>query len=193
MCRVNTIRPLGSSAPPHPADPEPLPDVTTPRAINKSYCTAKLCADYAHVGLHDVSAREVWIARNRWRTPASRVSHARLLKGGSNESSTADKDRFVCFWFHTPGTGEGLLQGYPIEWAEAHLVVRLDPNWSYSQQAFIPNSDTRRVEKNIDDQFTWAASLFKRYTELAPPFPLSYHLIGPRTTDSTFYVERVEP
>jgi hypothetical protein len=165
-----------------------LPD----RAINRAYCTKKLRVDYAHVGLFDVHARQLWIARNRWTMPASRISHARLLQGGTQDTSTAEKDRFLCYWFHTPGTGEGAIHGYPIEWAEGHLLVRLDPHWSYQQQAYLPPTDTRRVEKNIEQQYQWGQAIFEQYRALRPRFPLSWHMIGPRASDSMFYIQRVE-
>lgn len=163
------------------------------RRINPAYCTSELRIDYPHVGLYDVSKREIWIARRRWGVDPIRVSHARLLQGGSNTASTADKDRFVCFWCHTPGTGHGYVQGFPIEWQEAHLLIRLDPNWSYSAGQFIPNTDTARIEKNIDQQYAWGQKIFQAYQHLQPAFPLSWHMIGPRPTDSMFYIERVEP
>ncbi len=163
------------------------------RSINKQYCTSRISADYAHVGLFDVSDRQVWIAKKKWGTSPVRVSHARLLKGGTNDQSTADKDKYVCYWYHTPGSGEGYVHGYPIEWDEAHLLVRLDPNWSYSQQKFIPNTDTRRVEKNIEQQYDWGRAVFESYTGKNLKFPLSWHMIGPRAADSMFYIQRVEP
>ncbi len=163
------------------------------RTINRTFCTTKLRTEYAHVGLYDVHDRQIWLAKNKWGMPASRVSHAKLLKGGGQDSSTADKDRFVCYWFHTPGTGSGPLHGYPIEWNEGHLVVRLDPNWSYQTQSFIPPADTRRVEKNVEQQFQWGEHLFRTYCEAKIKFPLSWHMLGPRAADSMFYIQRHEP
>ncbi|MEM7577625.1 MAG: hypothetical protein AAF328_09130 [Planctomycetota bacterium] len=184
--QTNSSRAAGSSVP---------PDLNSPstRAINKSFCTEKLRGDYPHVGLYDVSDRRIWLAKNKWGMPASRVSHAKLLKGGGQNHSVADKDRFVCYWFHTPDTGSGPLQGYPIEWNEGHLIVRLDPNWSYQTCSFIPPADVRRVEKNIEQQYDWARRVFEAYCGLGLKFPLSWHMLGPRTADSMFYVERHEP
>ena len=166
--------------------------VDSSRSINRKHCTDKLTCGYAHVGLYDVQDRRAWIARDRWGSPASGVSHARLLKGGTNASSTAEKDRFLCYWFHTPGAGQGPVQGYPIDWSEGHLMVRLEPNWSYSKLELIPATQTRRIEKNIEKQYRIGELLFEAYTELGPPFPLSWHMVGPRPADSMFYVERRE-
>lgn len=162
------------------------------RHINRRYCSDQLRADYAHVGLMDVADRTIWIARKRFGVNPIRVSHARLLIGGSNSVSVADKDRFLCYWFHTPGTGEGLLHGYPIEWDEGHIMIRLDPYWNYLTQELIRATDTTRIERNIDSQFAWGQRIFDSYAALKPRFPLSWHMIGPRPADSMFYIQRIE-
>ncbi|MEM6333528.1 MAG: hypothetical protein AAF823_09350 [Planctomycetota bacterium] len=162
------------------------------RRINKQHCTNRLRVDYAHVGLYDVADRSLWIARKRWGVTPVRVSHAKLLVGGTQDTSTAEKDRFICYWYHTPGTGEGYVHGYPIEWDEAHLLVRLDPNWNYQTQAFIPSTDAARVEHNIEQQYKWGRSIFEAYASRNPGFPISWHMVGPRAADSMFYVQRVE-
>ena len=161
--------------------------------INKQHCTDKLRAAYAHVGLYDVKARRAWIAKKKWGVTPLRVSHAKLLIGGTQDTSTVTKDQYLCYWFNTPNTGEGLVHGYPIEWDEGHLMVRIDPNWNYLTGRFIPNTDTAKIEKNIDQQHAWGQHIYKSYLELKPKFPLSWHVIGPRAADSMFYVERTEP
>ncbi|MCC7144882.1 MAG: hypothetical protein IT443_00400 [Phycisphaeraceae bacterium] len=162
------------------------------RKINLRYCTNKIRVDYAHVGLYDVLDRQMWIARKRLGIVPVRVSHARLLVGGTQDTSTADKDHFVCYWFHTPGTGEGYVHGYPIDWSEGHILVRIDPNWNYSTRQFIPSTETAKVERNLDQQFNWGKRIFEAYTSCKPRFPLSWHMVGPRATDSVFYVQRSE-
>lgn len=149
--------------------------------------------DYAHVGLYDVKQRQVWIAKKKWGVTPVRVSHAKLLVGGTQDTSTAEKDRFICYWYHTPGTGEGFVHGYPIEWDEAHLLIRLDPNWSYISRRFIPNTDTARIEKNIEQQYQLGKTIFEAYASKKLKFPLSWHMIGPRAADSMFYIQRIEP
>ena len=170
-----------------------VPAVPADRSIHRTYCTRKLSTAYPHVGLYDVAARTPWIAKRRWGMDPAKVSHARMLKGGSAATSTADKDRFVCFWFHTPDSGEGAVHGYPIEWDEAHLLIRLDPNWNYRTAAFVPNTDVRRVEKNTDAQFDWGEAIFDAYVAAGLTHPTSLHMVGPRAADSMFYVRRVEP
>ncbi len=160
--------------------------------INKRHCTNRLNADYAHVGLLDVSDLSLWIARRRFGANPIRVSHAKLLVGGDNNISVADKDRFVCYWFHTPNSGDGLVHGYPIEWDEGHLMIRLDPNWNYQAQELIRSTDAAKIEHNIDRQFAWGQRIFDAYVDCRPRFPLSFHMVGPRPTDSMFYIQRVE-
>ncbi len=161
--------------------------------IDTRHSTAKLRADYAHVGLYEATSGQLWIAKQRFGVVPVRVSHARLLVGGTNDTSTAEKDRFLCYWFHTPGTGEGYVHGYPIEWDEGHLLVRLDPNWNYLTKQFIPNTDTAKIEQNVEQQYKWGRRIFDAYLAMRPRFPISWHMIGPRPADSMFYVQRAEP
>jgi hypothetical protein len=163
------------------------------RRVNKRYCTDTIRVDYAHVGLFDVEQRTMWIARRRWNTAPVRVSHARLLVGGTQDTSTADKDRFLCYWFHTPNTGEGYVHGYPIEWEEGHLLVRLDPNWDFRRQQFIPHTDTAWMERSIEQQYAWGQRIFNAYIAKGPKFPLAWHMVGPRAVESMFYIDRIEP
>ncbi|NJL30413.1 MAG: hypothetical protein HC898_01605 [Phycisphaerales bacterium] len=92
-----------------------------------------------------------------------------------------------------PDTGSGYVHGYPIEWEEGHLLVRLDPNWNYQRRLFIPGSDNLAVEANIEQQYAWARQVYESYLALKPKFPISWHMIGPRPADSMFYVQRTEP
>lgn len=165
----------------------------TARNIDRKYCTDKVRLDYAHVGLFDASIGEMWIARKRFGSNPVRVSHARLLLGGTQDTSTGAKDRFVCFWFHTPQSGEGKVHGYPIEWSEGHVLVRLDPYWNYLGRQIIPPAATARIEKNIDLQYEWGNRIFQAYIHQRPDFPVSFHMVGPKASDSMFYIERYEP
>ena len=101
------------------------------RASRAAGVSARLCADrfngkYPHVGLYDCRERKVWVAKPL-NGQAIRMSHAALITGADNATSTVWKDRFLCFWFYTPRTGEGYIHGYPIDWDDAHLLVRIDP------------------------------------------------------------------
>ncbi len=164
------------------------------RQINRRYCTDKITATYAHVGLFDVDDQKLWIAKKRgWgQTSTIQISHARLLTRGTGETSTADKDRFVCTWFHPPDSGQGYVHGHPIEWSEGHLLIRLDPNWNYLTRSFVASTDTAKVEHVTEQQFEWGKKILDAYLALKPPFPLSWHMIGPRPTDSMFYIQRFE-
>lgn len=172
-------------------------------AINKTYATPKLTTGYPHVGLFDVTERALWIAKKKLGQDPSRCSHAKLLSATAGNMANADKDRFVCYWFHHPGakpaqavgsvaTASMSVHGYPIEWQEAHLLVRLDPTWDIATQKLIKSTDTRRIDKNIDQQYAWGEHIFNQYRALKHDHPISWHLVGPRGQDSLFYVERVE-
>ena len=162
--------------------------------VNKRYCTDRLRTDYAHAGLYDVATKHLWIAKKRLLgTPAVRVSHARLLAGGKADESTASKDRYMCFTYHTPGSGQGYVQGYPIEWEEGHLFVRFDPHWDYLSGQLVPRTDTARVDRNIEQQYDWARRVYQAYVKCGVGSPLSWHLLGPHPTDSLFYIERHDP
>jgi hypothetical protein len=103
------------------------PEGDGPR-VSAKFCTDSFNGKYPHVGLYDCKERKVWVCKPLG-GQAIRTSHARLITGTDNATSTVWKDRFLCYWFYTPNTGEGLIHGYPIEWEEAHLLVRIDPNW----------------------------------------------------------------
>lgn len=162
------------------------------KRINRKFCTEKIRVDYSHVGLYDARDKQHWIARKRFGVTPVRVSHARLLVGGTQDTSTGEKDRFVCYWFHTPNTGEGHVHGYPIEWDEGHLMIRLDPTWDYIKGVLISTTDTKKLERNVDQQYKWGQRLFDLYKAAKPQFALSWHMVGPRAEDSMFYIERAE-
>jgi hypothetical protein len=105
--------------PDSPADPGPR--------VSPKLCTEKFTGKYPHVGLYDCRARKVWVAKPL-SGQAIRTSHARLITGADNATSTVWKDRFLCFWFYTPRTGEGFIHNYPIDWEEAHLLVASTPH-----------------------------------------------------------------
>ena len=76
----------------------------------------------------------------------------RLITGVNNATSTVWKDRFLCFWFYTPRSGEGYILGYPIDWEEAHLLVRIDRQWDYDRLRVIPPELTDQIEENLARQ-----------------------------------------
>ena len=82
-----------------------------------------------------------------------------------------DKDRFICYWFHIPGSGTGYVHGYPIEWSEGQLLVRLDPNWDYVNRRFVPSTDTAKVERIIEQQYECGRKMFETYVALKPKIP----------------------
>jgi hypothetical protein len=171
---------------------EPPDDAAAPGPrVNPKFCTDRFNGKYPHVGLYDCAARKVWVAKPL-SGQAIRTSHARLITGADNATSTVWKDRFLCFWFYTPDTGEGLIHGYPIEWDEAHLLVRIDPHWDYDRQRLIPADLTDQVDANLERQFKHGERIFTFFNDCHLNYPVSLHYIGQRATDSLFYVKRIE-
>jgi len=165
-----------------PADPR----------VSTRLCTDKFNGKYPHVGLYDCRERKVWICKSL-SGQAIRTSHARLITGADNAASTVFKDRFICHWFYTPKTGEGYVHGYPIEWDEAHLLVRIDLNWDYDRQQLIPPELTDQVDANLERQLRHGERIFEFYRNCKLNYPFSLHYVGQRAADSLFYVKRVEP
>jgi hypothetical protein len=159
--------------------------------VSTKLCTDKFNGKYPHVGIYDCRERKVWVARPLT-GQAIRTSHAALITGANDATSTVWKDRFLCFWFYTPNTGEGFVHGYPIEWEEAHLLVRIDPNWDYDRQKMIPPELTDQVNENLERQFKHGKRIFEFYKNSKPTYPISMHFMGSRAADSQFYFERVE-
>jgi hypothetical protein len=159
--------------------------------VSTKLCTEKFNGKYPHVGLYDCRERKTWVAKPL-SGQAIRTSHARLITGADNATSTVWKDRFLCFWFYTPNTGEGFIHGYPIDWEEAHLLVRIDPNWDYDRQRMVPPEFEDHVNENLERQFKHGDRIFEFFKLARLKYPMSLHFIGQRATESSFYVKRVE-
>ena len=159
--------------------------------VSSKFCTDKFNGKYPHVGLYDCRDRKVWVCKPLG-GQAIRTSHARLITGGDNSTSTVWKDRFICYWFYTPDTADPEWHGYPIDPADAHLFVRIDPNWDYDRQKFIPAEMTDHVNESLERQFRHGERIFEFFRAGKHPYPICLHFAGPRPTDSVFYVKRVE-
>jgi hypothetical protein len=159
--------------------------------VSERLCTSKYTGKYPTVGLYDCRVRKVWVCKPL-AGQAIRTSHARLITGSDNATSTVWKDRFLCFWFYTPNTGEGYIQGYPIEWDEAHLLVRVDPNWDYDRQKFIPAELEDQVNENLERQHKHGERIFEFFRAIKATYPMSLHFVGQRATESLFYAKRIE-
>jgi hypothetical protein len=160
--------------------------------VSTKLCTDKFNGKYPHVGIYDCKERKVWVAKFQ-SGQAIRTSHARLITGADNATSTVWKDRFLCFWFYTPRTGEGFIHNYPIDWEEAHLLMRVDPNWDYDRQRMIPSELEDQVNENLERQLKHGERVVAFFRESKLKYPFSVHFIGQRATDSQFYAKRVEP
>jgi hypothetical protein len=159
--------------------------------VSTKLCTDSFNGKYPHVGLYDTRERKVWVCKPL-SGQAIRTSHARLITGADNATSTVWKDRFICYWFYTPRTGEGLINGYPIDWEEGQLLVRIDPNWDYDRQRLIPAELEDQTNENLERQFKHGERIFDFFSKSKVSYPFSLHFMGPRATDSLFYVKRFE-
>lgn len=160
--------------------------------VSAKLCTDKFSGKYPHVGIYDCKERKTWVSRPL-SGQAIRTAHARLITGSDNATSTVWKDRFLCFWFYTPHTGEGFIHGYPIDWEEAHLLVRIDPNWDYDRQRLVPPELTDQVDENLKRQIKHGERILDFFRAAGLSYPFNLHFIGQRATESLFYVSRVEP
>lgn len=160
--------------------------------VSTRLCTDSFNGKYPTVGLYDCRARKVWVCKPLG-GQAIRTSHARLITGAENAVSTAWKDRFLCIWFYTPLTGEGFIHGYPIDWDEAHLLVRIDPQWDYDRQRLIPAELEDQISANLERQHKHGERILEFFRNCKLKYPFSLHLVGQRATESMFYVARVEP
>lgn len=165
---------------------EPGPRVST------RYCTDAFNGKYPHVGIYDTRDHRVWVCKPL-AGQAIRTSHARLITGADNLTSTVWKDRFICFWFYTPKTNEGYIHGYPIDWEEGNLLVRIDPNWDYDRQQYIAPELTDSVNENIERQIRHGEHVYQFFLQAKLAYPFALHYMGPRAADSLFYVKRYAP
>jgi len=160
--------------------------------VNTRLCTDRFNGKYPHVGLYDCREKKVWIAK-ALSGQAIRTSHARLITGADNATSTVWKDRFMCFWFYTPRTGEGYIHGYPIDWEEAQLLIRIDMQWDYDRQRLIPPELSDQLDENLERQIRHGERIADFFKQSPINYPLNVHYVGQRATDSQFYARRVEP
>ena len=160
--------------------------------VSAKLCTEKFNGKYPHVGLYDCRDRKVWVAK-ALSGQAIRTAHARLITGADNATSTVWKDRFICFWFYTPRTGEGFIHNYPIDWEEAHLLVRVDPQWDYDRQRMIPAELEDATAENLERQHKHGERVFGFFAASKLKYPFSLHFVGQSATDSMFYARRWAP
>jgi hypothetical protein len=159
--------------------------------VSAKICTGRFNGKYPHVGLYDCRDRKVWVCKPL-DGQAIRTAHAALITGADNATSTVWKDRFLCYWFYTPRTGEGYIQGYPIDWDEAHLLVRVDPQWDYDRQRMIVAELQDQIDENLERQMRHGERIWDFFQRCPLKYPMNLHYIGQRTTDSQFYVKRLD-
>src|SRR5438067_2958496 len=150
--------------------------------VSAKLCTQKFNGKYPHVGLYDCREKKVWICKPL-SGQAIRTSHARLITGADNATSTVWKDRFLCFWFYTPRTGEGYILGYPIDWEEAHLLIRIDQQWDYDRQRLIPAELSDQTNENLERQLKHGERIASFFQQSKLKYPFSEHIIAQRAAD----------
>ena len=160
--------------------------------VSSKLCTDKFNGRYPHVGLYDCRERKVWVSRPL-DGQAIRTSHAALITGTNDATGTVWKDRFLCFWFYTPDTGSGHVLGYPIEWDEAHLLIRIDPQWDYDRQRLIPGELSDHVDANRERQLRHGEAIIGFFRASKLKYPFSVHFVAATAADSIFYAKRFEP
>ena len=160
--------------------------------VSTKLCTDKFNGKYPHVGIYDCRLRKTWVAKPL-SGQAIRTAHAALITGSDNATSTVWKDRFLCFWFYTPRTGEGYILGYPIDWDEAHLLVRVDPHWDYDRQRLIPKELEDQAADNLERQHKHGERIFQFFVECKLKYPFSLHYVAQHATESLFYAKRYDP
>ncbi len=164
--------------------------VSGPR-VDARKCVDTFNGKYPHVGLFDCGEKKIWVCRPL-SGQAIRTSHAALITGVDDATGTVWKDRFICFWFYTPDTGSGNAFNYPLDWSEAHLLVRIDPHWDYDRQRLIPAELSDQVEANLGRQLKHGETIFRWFVASKLKYPFSLHLVASRLQDSQFYVKRFE-
>lgn len=167
----------------------PARQAAQPR-LNLSYADTRLTLAYSHAGLYDVRTGGFCIARRRLLGPRpEQISHARMLCGGGQDVSTAEKDHFLCYWFRKPGEGSETIQGQRLADDRGHLVVRLDPAWNHHAGELVAREHQARYERNLAQQFRWGQTIHRAYSKLEPSFPLSMHMVCDDAAESMFFVE----
>lgn len=159
--------------------------------VSTRFCTDTFNGKYPHVGLYDCRDNKVWVCKPL-SGQAIRTSHARLITGCENAVSTVWKDRFLCYWFYTPGTGEGQVLGQTLNWQEAHLLVRIDPHWDYDRQRLIAAEMTSQIQDNLQRQFAHGRRILEFFQECPHSYPITLHFMGQRSDDSYFAYQRID-
>lgn len=160
--------------------------------VSARFCTDTFNGKYPHVGLYDCRDSRVWVCKPL-SGQAIRTSHARLITGCDNATSTVWKDRFLCFWFYTPNTGEGQVQGHTLDWSEAQLLVRIDPNWDYDRQRLLGGELSSQIEANLQRQYAHGLRITEFYAACELSCPVNLHFVAQRPADSVFSYKRLDP
>ncbi len=165
---------------------------TRPLDLDPALIEPHLPFGYAHVGVYNVLTREAYAARNRDDQPSITLEHSQLFRGGHAGSGILVKDRYVCYWFHTPHSRTGPIQGHQIDWSEYNILIRLDPRWDYGHQKLLPANQHAAIEDNTRRQLQWGGHIGRLYRQAGLTDIINVHMIGPRPADTLICAHRLD-
>ncbi len=160
--------------------------------LDSSLIEPRLPFGYAHVGVYNVTTREAFAARNQPDHPSITLEHAQMFRGGQAGSGILVKDRYLCYWFHTPHSRSGKLQGYDMDWSEFNILIRLDPRWDYTHQKLLTAHQHSAIEDNITRQLKWGGHIARLYRAAGLTDIINVHMIGPRPADTMICAHRLD-
>jgi hypothetical protein len=128
--------------------------------VLSSYATHAFDGLYTHAGLLDTTTGRVWVPRF-----AAAKGHAALLPD-------ANPDRYFRFEFFAPHQAPSWISHRADD---AHLILYLVPEWSYSGQQLVAEYDERRSKANEREQLRFAATVVDFYRDAALPYDVRVH------------------
>ncbi len=124
------------------------------------YAVHTVDGTFSHAGLYDTRTDQIWIPRF-----AAVKGHAALLSDGNT-------DWYFKFEFFVPGQAP---QWIPNGERDAHLLLYLIAEWSYSRQALIPEYDERLAKASAGEQQRFASAIIEFYRNAALPSRIRVH------------------
>ncbi len=131
--------------------------------ILPDYTGASFDGSYTHLGLYDTRTGTIWIPRF-----AALKGHAALLKDGNT-------DWYYKVEFYAPGQAPGRYADAAASEKEGHLVLHYILDWSYRQQALLPEFDERRLARARADQDGYAAAVMRFYQNCGRVYDIRVH------------------
>lgn len=159
--------------------------------LDPSLIEPRLPFGFAHVGVYNVLTREAFAGKDRDDQPSISLEHAQLFKGGQAGSGILVKDHYMCYWFYTPHSRTGPVQGFQLDWAEYNILIRLDPRWDYTRQTLLAAHQHSAIEENTSRQLKWGGHIGRLYRDAGLKDIINVHMIGPRPADTMMCAHRI--